>query len=125
MARITNEMVFAKFDEFNAKLDTINAKLDKVDGRMDDMAKFFANNVGKTPVDKAPTKGKAKSKAKPKKNNDYVVIATRSDNIQKVYEAMGYHKGVEFDRTKYEATAKKLGVWSDKMHRVVGTYKAK
>lgn len=112
MARITNEMVFAKFDEFNAKLDSINAKLDKVDGRMDGMAKFFANNVGKTPVvpnyvpTTPPTQGKG-TKARPKKV--YTVNGVKYNLDSSKYNADEYYakaKELGFAYEKGDGTCK-------------------
>ena len=102
------------------KMISIDEKLDRIESKIDALNGVAVK--GSKEVTKAPAKGKSKAKAT-KKSADYEVVATREENIQKVYKAMGYKKGDSFDRNKYEATAKKLGVWSDNKHRVVGTYK--
>jgi hypothetical protein len=106
--------LFEAITKMDEKLDRIESKIDAIN---------CAAVNGSKEVTKAPAKGKSKATKATKKSDDYEVVATREENIQKVYKAMGYKKGDSFDRKKYEATAKKLGVWSDNKHRVVGTYK--
>ena len=105
MKRINTMELYELVKNMDEKLDRIEQKIDALNGV-----------AVKTEV---PKRGKSKAA----KKNDYEVVATRQENVQKVYEAMGYVKGMDFDRKLYETTAKRLGVWSDKMHRVVGTYK--
>ena len=116
MKRINTMELYEKVTEIGSKVDSIDSRLDRIEAKLDALNGEAVKHTN-------PVKtGKSKS-TKSTKKDSYEVVATRQDNVQKVYEAMGYKKGDKFDRNKYEATAKKLGVWSDRMHRVVGTYK--
>ena len=116
MKRISTMELYERIVSIDSKVDSIESRLDRIESKLDALN-------GETVKHTNPVKtGKSKS-TKSTKKDSYEVVATRQDNVQKVYEAMGYKKGDTFDRKKYEATAKKLGVWSNKMHRVVGTYK--
>ena len=106
MSKLTNTQ---RIENLENEMSNLNAKMDKI-------LEALSGNTPKT------TKGRGNSKATTAKKNDYVVVSSAKDNRQKVYDAMA-KDGKEYNRNTYKAYAKKLGVWSDKFNKVVGTYK--
>ena len=104
------------------RIEKLEADMVNLNSKIDQLIALMSNNNASTKT----ARGSAKKEAE---KADYETIATAKENKEKVYKAMDAdgvkYKGADFNRNTYKKYAKKLGVWSDKYNRVVGTYKTK
>lgn len=83
---------------------------------------ILVSSVPSVPSKPARTTAKAAREAAEKAKRDeykktHRIKYTAQENRQRVYAAMGYKKGDNFDRKLYEATADKLGCLAKKPDR--------